>query len=298
MTRRVWLEVALNGPWSRERQPLIPVSVAEIVAEGVACAEAGAAIVHVHPYDEASGRQRDDWQIYARIIEGIRARSDAIVYPTIPFAGDVDAAEPMSGPERFAAVAELAKRGLLDLAICDPGSTNITSYDDLAAGRRGFLYANPEEHIETGLAIAAAHGLTPNAAVYEPGFLRLGAAMIRQRPSIPATMYRLMFSDHFTFGFPPAPFALDAYHALLQRVAPEAHWMVAGLNVDTQPLYEQAIRLGGHVRTGLEDAPLGSERSNMAWTESAVREIRRAGAEPAGAAEVRAALRVPAASPA
>jgi uncharacterized protein (DUF849 family) len=38
-----------------------------IVAEGIAAAKAGAAIVHVHAYDEDLGRQNDDWQIYARI---------------------------------------------------------------------------------------------------------------------------------------------------------------------------------------------------------------------------------------
>ena len=53
---QTWLEVALNGSWSRARQPRIPVSVREIVAEGVACASEGAAIVHVHAYDDAGGR--------------------------------------------------------------------------------------------------------------------------------------------------------------------------------------------------------------------------------------------------
>jgi hypothetical protein len=38
-----WLEVALNGSWSRAKQPRIPVSVREIVAEGIACAGEGAA---------------------------------------------------------------------------------------------------------------------------------------------------------------------------------------------------------------------------------------------------------------
>jgi 3-keto-5-aminohexanoate cleavage enzyme len=104
MGRRVWIEAALNGPWSRSRQALIPVTVAEIVAEGIACARAGAAVIHVHAYDEDSGRQRDDWQIYARIIEGIRAAVDAIVYPTIPLAGSPDSPRPLSAAERFAAV--------------------------------------------------------------------------------------------------------------------------------------------------------------------------------------------------
>ena len=82
----VWLEAALNGPWGHVRQPDIPVGVADVVADGVAAAQAGAAIVHLHAYDEVTGKQKDDWQLYARIIEGIRARCDAIVYPTIPLA--------------------------------------------------------------------------------------------------------------------------------------------------------------------------------------------------------------------
>ena len=84
---KVWIEAALNGPWSRARQPGIPVAVEEIVADGIAAADAGAAIVHVHAYDPSTGQQKDEWETYARIIEGIRAKVDMIVYPTIPLAG-------------------------------------------------------------------------------------------------------------------------------------------------------------------------------------------------------------------
>ena len=31
----VWIEVALNGPWSRARQKLMPLTVDEIVADGI-----------------------------------------------------------------------------------------------------------------------------------------------------------------------------------------------------------------------------------------------------------------------
>jgi uncharacterized protein (DUF849 family) len=49
--RKVWIEAALNGPWSRALQPGIPDTVEAIVAEGVACARAGATIIHTHAYD-------------------------------------------------------------------------------------------------------------------------------------------------------------------------------------------------------------------------------------------------------
>lgn len=273
MANRTWLEVALNGPWGRERQPGIPVRVEDIVAEGVACAREGAAIVHVHAYDENSGRQRDDADIYARIIEGIRAKVDCIVYPTIPFEG---AHTPAS---RFAAVEGLARRGLLECAVVDPGSVNID----------GFVYLNPEEHIRHGLSLAARYRFTPGYAIYEPGFLRLGARLAREAAS-PQPIYRFMFSQGFDFGFPPAEYALEAYLRLLVDATPGSPWMVAGLAVDVLPLAGIAAARGGHVRVGLEDAPFGSSRSNLQWVQGACGAIRAAGGELASAAEVRRAL--------
>jgi 3-keto-5-aminohexanoate cleavage enzyme len=217
-----WLEVALNGPWGKALQPGIPVRVEDIVAEGIACAHEGAAIVHVHAYDEATGRQRDDADVYARIIEGIRAKADCIVYPTLPF----DDSGAMTAQARFAAVATLAARGLLEMAVVDPGSVNI--------GR--LVYANPEEHVRHGLALAARHGFHPGYAIYEPGFVRLGAALAAEVGEVPAPVYRFMFSEGFRFGFPPAEYALDAYLRLLADEAPGAPWMVAGLAVDALKL--------------------------------------------------------------
>ncbi|MEO8008864.1 MAG: 3-keto-5-aminohexanoate cleavage protein, partial [Betaproteobacteria bacterium] len=107
---RTWLEVALNGPWTRKHQPGIPVTVKEIVEEGIACVKAGAAIVHAHAYDEATGTQTQDADVYAAIIQGIRSKVDAIVYPTIPAAGLGGEPGRHSSQQRFAHVEELARR--------------------------------------------------------------------------------------------------------------------------------------------------------------------------------------------
>ena len=37
---KTWLEVALNGAWTRKRQPGIPIAVQEIVGKGIACVQA------------------------------------------------------------------------------------------------------------------------------------------------------------------------------------------------------------------------------------------------------------------
>ncbi|KAA2236696.1 3-keto-5-aminohexanoate cleavage protein [Salinarimonas soli] len=286
MTRDVWIEVALNGPWGRERQPLAPLGVAEIVAEGIACARAGAAIVHAHAFDEATGRQRDDWETYARIIEGIRSKVDAIVYPTIPIAGSGYAGELRGAAERYAHLSELARRGLVEWAVVDPGSVNFTRLD-AARGEPGFVYLNPEDHVAEGLRICEAHGVRPSYAVYELGFTRLGALMAARHPRLPTPVYRFMFSDEFAWGAPPRPAFLDAHLALLAEAAKGAPWMVAGLGVDVTPLIEPATARGGHVRVGLEDAPWGTTRANVAWVEHAAREVSRAGGRPAEARRIR-----------
>lgn len=291
MAKPVWLEVALNGPWSRSRQPRIPVTADEIVADALACVEAGASILHFHAYDPASGRQRDDFEIYAPIIERIRSKADVICYPTIPFAGSADSPTPLAPEQRFAAVEKLLHAGLIEWSVVDPGSTNITHYADIPEGKQGFVYANPESHVRYGLALAQKHRMTPSYAIYEPGFLRLGAALHRAYPGAPRPIYRLMFSEHIAFGFPPTAWALDAYLRLLAQEARGAPWMVAGLGVAIEPLIGAAVAQGGHVRVGLEDAPLGCTRGNRALAEDAVRRIADAEGRPANAAEVRAALR-------
>ena len=291
MKEPVWLEVALNGPWSRSRQPNIPVSSDEIVEAAVASADEGASIIHFHAYDPASGRQRDDYEIYAPIIERIRARADVICYGTLPFAGSVDAPSPLTPAQRFYAVDKLVRAGLVEWSVVDPGSTNITHYADIPQGKEGFVYANPEPHIRYGLALAQEHGITPSYAIYEPGFMRLGAALHRAYPRAPTPIYRLMFSQHIAFGFPPADWALDAYLRLLELEQPGAPWMIAGLGVELGSLIGAAVERGGHVRVGLEDAPMGCGLDNRSLVRQARQRIEQQGGALANAAQVRERLR-------
>jgi len=261
------LEVALNGPWGTSRQPLIPVRERDIIEQGIACALEGADVVHVHAYDEAAGVQRDDWEIYARLIEGIREKVDVPVYPTIPVACSGFAGGVMNAPDRYAHLHELASRGLVDWAVVDPGTVNFLNLDQ--PGDEGFTYLNPNDHIREGLSVCARHGVRPSYAIYEPGFTRLGAHLAGEVLELRQPVYRFMFSDQFAWGFPPEPRFLDAHLALLDECAPGADWMIAGLGVDIRPLIPEALKRNGMIRVGLEDAPLGTQISNVEWVKLA-----------------------------
>jgi uncharacterized protein (DUF849 family) len=281
----VWLEVALNGTWGTGRQPLAPVTTEQLVAEAVACVDAGAAVVHLHSFDDA-GRPREAYELYAPVLEAVRAARDAVCYPTVPM-GPVPAADAAAGRQRYAVVDRLAAAGLAEWAVVDPGSLVVATAEELAAGGDGFLYANGAADVRAGLEVCARHRLVPSFAVYEPGFTRLGALL--RRPDAPRPVHRFMFSDTFGFGFPPAAWALEAHLRLLELCDPGAPWMVAGLGVELGELADAAVERGGHVRVGLEDAPLGCRRTNVELVRDAVARIEAAGRRVATPAEVRAA---------
>jgi uncharacterized protein (DUF849 family) len=290
--RKVWIEAALNGGWSRALQPGIPVTVGEIVAEGIACARAGATIIHVHAFD-GGGLPTYDWQVYARIIEGIRSQIDVPIYPSYPafMTTGSDTSPVADAAVRFAHIEALAVRGLIDFAIIDPGSTNFSQTKPTSTAPPAGTYMNPESHVRHALDFAARHGLHPAYAIYEPGFARAGAALARAA-GVKAPIYRLMFCQGMAVGFPPRAYALAAYLALLEDKVGPVPWMIAAVNADLRPLFAETVARGGHIRVGLEDAPLGTPTSNLALVEEAVRMIREQGAEPASPAEMRQALAV------
>ena len=289
--RKVWIEAALNGPWSRALQPGIPDTVEAIIAEGIACAKAGAAIIHTHAYD-GGGPQTFDWQVYARIIEGIRAKVDVPIYPSFPTSmiGGSEAGIP-EAEARFGHIDALASRGLIEMSAVDPGSVNFTLVATTSEAKPAGIYVNPESHIRYALDIARRHGFHPAFAVYEPGFIRAGAALARAT-GVKTPIYRFMFSQQFAFCFPPKAYALAALATLVDEEAGSAPWMISGLGVDVRDLIGEAVGRGGHVRVGLEDALLGTPASttNLGLVEDAARLVRQHGAEPATAGDVRRAL--------
>jgi 3-keto-5-aminohexanoate cleavage enzyme len=287
MAKKTWIEVALNGA-ARRQQPHIPVTADEIIREGVACVRAGAAIVHAHTLDPQSGRQNNDVENCAAFISGIKAQVDAIVYPTaVPPPARID------WRERYATIAELARRGLAEWGFIDPGSANLWRSDTPGAPAYGddrAIYANSPGFLEYAMQLAEEHQFHPAYACYEPGFVRYGAMLHRRHPKTPSPIYRFMFTSEFTFSFPPEVWALEAYVKLLEKVAPGAQWMVAGIGVDIMGLIPAVVAQGGHVRVGLEDAPLDSRASNLQMVEAAANAIQKAGGAPASAADVRQAL--------
>lgn len=287
MTRPVFIEAALNGPWSQKRQPLMPVTTDALIAEGIDCARAGASIIHIHVYDPDTGQQFEDFDSYRTVIEGIREVEDVIVYPTLPLSGFGNTTQIFSPEARFETVRKLAKTGLLEWSVLDPGTTQITELEAADESAVRFLYINSEAEISFGLELARQFNFVPSFAVYEPGFIRLGSNLVKNTIGCPKPIYRLMFSDRFSFSFPPKDIYLAAYIELLKEVDPEAVWMIAGLQVDLRNIISKCLDAGGHIRTGLEDAWFYSETGNLDLVRQAAQLILRENHEIGTAAQLR-----------
>ena len=65
--------------------------------------------------------------------------------------------------------------------------------------------------------------------------------------------------------------------------------MVAGLGVELDELRDVAVARGGHLRVGLEDAPLGSPSSNAELVAEASRAVQQAGRPLVTASQIRRA---------
>ncbi|WP_063893312.1 3-keto-5-aminohexanoate cleavage protein [Sinorhizobium sp. Sb3] len=283
------IEVALNGPWTRKRQPRIPIAADEIVADAVACCKAGASVVHFHAYDVGTGDQTTQLAVIEEIIAGIRAETDALIYPAIRYMSNSEAIQADSGKRRYDHFAALGQRRKLDWLIVDPGSTNLVRYTDGLLDD-AVVDINTPAAIRHGLEVAAECGLNPTMAIYDPGYLRLAHHLVGQNPRLKKPMYRFMFSEQLTFGFPPRTYALRAYMELYRELGISAPWMVAGLGTNVLPLVPEVVRRGGHVRAGLEDFELGSETGNVALVEATARAIEAAGGTVASTKEAQKIL--------
>jgi len=242
------IEAAINGATSPAAQPHVPRTVPAIVADALACFEAGAAIVHHHNDDglltgrHATEPYRDAWRA---ILERMPS---AILYPTMGGGGTHTTIA-----ERYAHVEDLAALGLLRMALVDPGSVSLGPVDgDGLPMAIDLVYQNTFADVRHMLERCAARRLAVHVSIFEPGFLRVALAY-HARGRLPPAKIQLYFGgDALPFGLPPTAASLDAYRAMLAGT--DLPWMVGVIGGDvTATLAAAAIEHGGHVRVGLED---------------------------------------------
>ncbi|MBL7502358.1 3-keto-5-aminohexanoate cleavage protein [Frankia sp. CNm7] len=243
----VILEAAINGATSRDRNPCVPITPPEIATDALACIVAGAAIVHHHidrfgcSEAEAAERYLEAWRPI------LRARPDALIYPTIHAAASPS----------YEHQVPLAESGLARIGIVDPGSVNLGGIDAEGVPVGSFVYDNSYDKIARAFKICSDCRLGPSMAIYEPGFLRTAVAWWRAGCLPAGSMVKLYFSTDqgylgAPFGLPPTARALDVYLEILADC--DVPWAVSvvGGDVVASEVARLALERGGHLHLGLE----------------------------------------------
>jgi uncharacterized protein (DUF849 family) len=83
MPKEIIITAAVTGAsFTPTMSPYLPYKLDHLVADSVAAAKAGAAIIHIHGRDPVNGRPTSDPAIFKEVAAGIAAETDAIINMT------------------------------------------------------------------------------------------------------------------------------------------------------------------------------------------------------------------------
>ena len=166
----VIIEAALNGGTPKRLAPRVPREPAEIVADAIACIDAGATIIHNH-HDDAvlAGSRIHDPQPYLDTWRVILAqRPQALLYPTLG-----GGAPGVRIEDRYAHSVALARAGVIAQGVVDTGSTNIGRLGPDGLPRPDeVVYLNTNRDGAYMVETCRALGIGLSISIFEPGFLR------------------------------------------------------------------------------------------------------------------------------
>ena len=227
------MQAALNGPWTKDDHPAVPVLADELARDAVACVAAGAGAVHLHPRDE-HGRERLDAHVVDHVVTTVR---DACGVPV----GVSTGAWIEGNIERRVGM-------LRSWSAPDYASVNVSEDGALAVA---------EALIDVGVGIEA--GVWSIADAQRLGDWALGGALTRVLVG-PVDVAR-----HYALA------CVQAIHDTLDRVGVLAPRLQHGDGEATWVLIEDAVRRGLDTRVGLEDTQYVPDGARAEGNEALVR---------------------------
>jgi len=276
-----------GGATRKEQNPNVPYTPEEFAREARRAEEAGAAVVHVHFRDPATGLPSVDRTIIREVIQAIRENSGVLLNLSTGYLGPF-----LSNEARKTPIEEHSS----DLASLNPGTMNFclvnhSTGDIILDG----TFENPfSMTIEYGRMMKE-KGIKPELECFCPSHLQNA----------------LFFARHYDFLVPPlhfsfvmgvtggVPFSLDILGAFVHALPPGATWQGIGVGPFCFPVAMAAAILGGHIRVGLEDniyvdyVTKTLSQGNWDQVEKAVQIARLAGREVASPEEARHILNLP-----
>jgi uncharacterized protein (DUF849 family) len=237
--------------------PHLPVTGAEIAGQAIAAAEAGAAILHLHARDPASGRPSADPRHWEGFLPRILAESAAVVNMSTGGSATMTMEQRLEAPKRFAPEMCSLNMGTMNFALY-PLAARITQWrhdweKPFLEGTDDLVFKNTPRDIahvldEMGRKRGARFEFecydlshltmlkhfADRGAVRPPFFIQFVFGVLGGMAAEPDTLVHLKRTADRLFG---ADYAFSVLAAGRMQV----------------PMATLAAAMGGHVRVGLED---------------------------------------------
>jgi 3-keto-5-aminohexanoate cleavage enzyme len=254
------IECSLNEQVTKAENASVPISVDEVIADGLAAAAAGAAILHFHARDVSTGDLlHPGTETYREIMRGIRRENpDVILYPT--YGASPTPEERFSHLEALAADPETR----LDFATIDPGAVNYADYDpETKQIGWDFVLSVTHGEIRYFFELCRRCGIDFSFTVRELGQIRHVLRYREMGLIADPLFFKLTMSEKHMWGVPPSVEGIRALRAAIQPPDVPYRWMlfIEGGSANDVDLFRYAVESGGHVRVGVGDTPLFGGRA-------------------------------------
>jgi uncharacterized protein (DUF849 family) len=233
------------------RSDHVPVTPEQIATSALEAARAGAAVVHIHVRDPATGQGSREVELYRRAVQIIRdADVDAVINLTAGMGGDLvlggaDAPLPLDGEatdlagadERLAHVEAL----LPEMCTLDCGTMNFAAGGD-------YVMANTPEMLRAMARRIQGLGVRPELEVFDTGQLVMVKDLIDEGLIDDPVLIQLCMG--IRYGAPDDPGTLLTLVNSLPSGAVFSAFSIGRMQL---PYVAMAVLAGGNVRVGLED---------------------------------------------
>ena len=285
MRDEVFITCAVTGNLTtREQHPELPVTPEEIANAALAAAEEGAAVVHLHVRDPATGKPSMALEYYQDVVARIRGRNkDLIINLTTGPGGRFVVGEEdpkVAGPGTTLTTPEIRTAHVTalrpDIATLDLNTMN--------SGRE--VVINTPRNVRRMAAFLREAGAVPEIELFDSGDIALMRDMLADGSLAAPALTSFVMGVRY--GFQPSPETVIYARNLLPE---DAQFTAIGIGRSAFPMVAQSILAGGHARVGLEDATMIARGvlapSNAAMVEKARRMVEDLGPRVVGPARAR-----------
>jgi 3-keto-5-aminohexanoate cleavage enzyme len=227
MDKLIITVAGVGAETTKQAQPALPVSAAEIGADAARCREAGAAMYHLHVRDAAGGPTQAR-EVFAAAIEEIRKRTDIIVQTSTGGAMGMTADERLQPLELDPEMASL--------------TTGTANFGDDVFFNDSALMTEFYQRMQK-------KGVRPEFEIFEAGQIDNALKLVKKLgPAGPLLHWDFVLGVPGSMSGEPRNLTF-----LVDRIPDGSTWTCTGIGRWHMPVTMTALALGGNVRLGFED---------------------------------------------